>query len=79
MRTDRDRLEDILNAAGKALERSSVGREAFLSDEMLQVWMIHHLEVIGEAVYRLSKAIKDEHLAVPWRQIAAIRHILIHE
>ena len=48
MRSDRDRLNDILSAIQKIGERTGAGREEFLRDEMLQVWMIHHLEIIGD-------------------------------
>jgi uncharacterized protein with HEPN domain len=33
------------------------------------VWMIHHLQIIGEAASRLSQDARDQHPAVPWRQI----------
>nr|WP_301677918.1 HepT-like ribonuclease domain-containing protein [Methanoculleus sp. FWC-SCC3] len=33
---------------------SGRGREYFYNDEMAQVWVIHHLQIIGEAAARLS-------------------------
>jgi hypothetical protein len=50
MRSDKDRLLDILEAIEKIETRTSRGREAFDSDEMLQVWVIHYLQIIGEAL-----------------------------
>ena len=54
MRTDADRLGDILLAIAKIKERAAVSVDAFERDEMLQVWVIHHLQVIGEAVGSLG-------------------------
>ncbi|WP_317063675.1 HepT-like ribonuclease domain-containing protein [Methanoculleus caldifontis] len=49
MRAGNERLLDILEAIGE-IERYAVrGRETFLQDELVQVWMIHHLQIIGEA------------------------------
>ena len=40
--------------------------------------MIRQLEIIGEAVKRLSPALTAAEAAVPWRQIAGTRDRLIH-
>ena len=79
VRTDLDRLEDILRAIEKASGRVGAGEEPFLRDEMLQVWMIHHLQVIGEAAKGLSRDLRDRHREVPWPQVIAMRNILVHE
>ena len=48
MRDGNERLLDILEAI-EEIERYAVqGRTAFLQDELVQVWMVHHLQVIGE-------------------------------
>lgn len=79
MRSDADRLGDILAAIAKINERVTVGFDAFQGDEMLQVWAVHHLQVIGEATRGLSQSLKDRHPEVPWPQIVALRNILVHE
>jgi len=43
MRSDADRLSDILAATSKIKERITDNVDAFKGDEMLQVWVIHHL------------------------------------
>lgn len=43
MRSDRERLLDILEAVGKIEQRTSNDIDAFADDEMQQVWVIHHL------------------------------------
>lgn len=79
MRTDADRLSDILLAIAKIKQRAAGSLDAFKQDEMLQVWVIHHLQVIGEAARGISQGVKDRRLEVQWPQIIALRNILVHE
>jgi len=78
MRNDLDRLNDILAAIAKIRERVADSL-AFQNDEMLQVWVIHHLQVIGEAARGVSQPVRDRHPEVQWPQIVALRNILVHE
>ena len=52
--------------------------ESFFGDEVLQAAVLHHLTVIGEAVSRLSPELRERHPEVPWKQIVAIRHRIVH-
>jgi uncharacterized protein with HEPN domain len=79
MRSDEERLGDILEGAAKIKERITDDFAVFLGDEMLQVWVIHYLQVIGEAARGVSQALKARHPEVPWPQIVALRNILVHE
>ena len=79
MRSDADRVSDILEAIAKIRERIADRMDAFQVDEMLQVWAIHHLQVIGEAAGGVSQSLKDRHPEAPWPQIVALRNILVHE
>ena len=45
---------------------------------MLQVWVIHHLQIVGEAARGVSQGI-DQHPEVEWPRIIALRNILVHE
>jgi uncharacterized protein with HEPN domain len=53
-------------------------RSAFEQDELLQVWFLRHLQIIGEAGRRLPEEIR--HLApdIPWHKIIGMRNILVH-
>ena len=39
---------------------------------------MYRLEVIGEAVTRLSEEFRAEHSEIPWRKIVGTRNVLIH-
>jgi uncharacterized protein with HEPN domain len=78
MRSDRERLLDIREAIGKIELHASSDVEAFAADEMQQVWVIHHLRIIGEAAYGLSEQFAAEHPQIPWKQIIGMRHVLVH-
>jgi uncharacterized protein with HEPN domain len=54
------------------------GREYFSNDEMAQVWVIHHLQIIGEAVRGISSEFRAENPDIPWSDIIGMRNVLIH-
>jgi uncharacterized protein with HEPN domain len=70
---------DIQDAIA-AIERYAVrGREAFWGDELIQVWVFHQLQIIGEAAAQLGRDFHASHPDVPWPQIVAMRNVLVHE
>jgi uncharacterized protein with HEPN domain len=79
MRSGRERLIDILDAIEKIERYVARGKKAFDSEELLQVWMIHHLQTIGEAASKLDHDLQDNHPEIPWAQIIAMRNILVHD
>jgi uncharacterized protein with HEPN domain len=78
VRDDRLLLGDILDAIERIEKHTSDGRTAFDSNELVQVWVVYHLQVIGEAVSRLSSHIRTSHPEVPWALIVGMRNILVH-
>jgi uncharacterized protein with HEPN domain len=78
VRSDAQRLRDILDATDQIRKYSSKGRQAFERDELIQVWIVHHLARLGEAVARLSPSLRRRR-SVPWKQIIGMRNILVHE
>lgn len=79
MRDDRERLLDILEAIERIDKYASKGRAAFEDDELIQTWVLHHLQLIGEATRALSTEVKQGHSEAPWAQIAGMRNILVHQ
>lgn len=79
MRDDRERLLDILEAIERIERYTGRGRPAFEHDELLQIWVVHHLQIIGEAARKLSDAFRAAHTPIPWAQIIALRNVLVHD
>ena len=79
MRREPSFLKDILSACRK-IEAivAATNEDTFLKDEVLPAAVLHHLTVIGEAISRLSAALRERHPEVPWRQIIAVRHRIVH-
>jgi uncharacterized protein with HEPN domain len=50
----------------------------FMASELVQDGVIRNLEVIGEAVSKLSPELKARHAEVPWREVSGMRNRLIH-
>lgn len=72
-------LRHILDAIAKVEQYTSVGQETFLDETHWQDAVIRQLEVIGEATKRLSAEIREREGDVPWRRIAGLRDVLIHD
>jgi uncharacterized protein with HEPN domain len=76
---DTDYLEHIQTAIKKILRYlESIDEGEFRADELLQDAVIRNLEIIGEAVSKLSAALKANYLDVPWTEISGMRNRLIH-
>lgn len=78
MREDRERLLDILEAIERIEKYASLGREAFFQDELVQIWILHHLQILGEAARTLDPLFQEQFPEIPWSQIIGMRNILVH-
>ena len=54
MRNDRERLVDIMEAIQKIERYVPRGKKSFEADEMFQMWVVSHLQIIGEAASHIS-------------------------
>jgi uncharacterized protein with HEPN domain len=79
MRREEERLQDILDAI-VAIERyANQGKQAFDEQELIRVWIIHHLQIVGEAANGLLDKLTNQYPEIPWRQIIAFRNMVVHE
>ena len=79
MRDDRARLIDMLEAL-KSIERYAVlGKDRFFEDELVRTFIVHQLQVLGEAGYKLSPDFRARHTGIPWPKVLGIRHVLVHD
>lgn len=72
-------LAQILERIDRIMEYIAGGKDAFLADRKTQDAVIRNLEVIGEAMKRVPEDYRREHPDIPWRQLAGLRDILIHQ
>jgi uncharacterized protein with HEPN domain len=53
-------------------------RDDLDTDTMLAFTLVRAIEIIGEAVTKVSIETREQHTAVPWAAIVGMRHRLIH-
>ena len=78
MRSDRERLLDILEAIERIEVQAARGRSLFAEEEVAQTAVIRWIEIIGEAARGLTAELREAHPEVPWRRMVAMRNVLIH-
>jgi uncharacterized protein with HEPN domain len=73
-------IEDIVGAIEKINEYAGhIDELAFYGNTQIQDSVIRRLEIIGEAVKHVPDDIRQKYPDVPWKEIAGIRDVLIHE
>lgn len=76
---DKGRLEDIIEYSNNVLSIiDGVDFERFEKDILVYYSTMKNIEIIGEAVYMLTKKFKASHTEIPWKQVEGMRHVLVH-
>ena len=78
MRPDSDRVADMLDAVAAIERRKPESKAAFDADEMVQVSMLRHIQIIGEAAAGITRDTRDLAPDIPWGQIVGMRNALVH-
>lgn len=77
---DKGRLKHILAAIDKIEEYTDgMSKQKLATDSLHLHATAYNIQIVGEAVYKLTKEFKDEHPQTPWRFIEKMRHILVHD
>lgn len=79
MRTDFLRVADALAAIQKIEEYAGRGREEFDASELIQVWFLYHLAIVGEALRAMSSEFQSAHLTINWQGWTGLRNIVVHQ
>jgi uncharacterized protein with HEPN domain len=80
IRDFRNYINDILNKCDYLIEGSkNLDYYEFIENDDLVRAFIRSLEIIGEAVKNIPNEIKNRDKSIPWRDIANMRNLLIHE
>ena len=76
---DKGRLEDMVCYAENVIAfMEGITFEEFISNKLLYFAVLKNVEIIGEAAYMLSLTFKNTHPELPWNEIIAMRHVLVH-
>ncbi len=78
-RDPRAYLEHIRESIERIKSYTRSGRADFHASIVTQDAVIRNLEIIGEATKNLSEEIRAREPAVPWKAIAGMRDVLIHQ
>ena len=78
MRYDRQRIMDMLEAIGNIERFVSEDHAKSPDQELLNVWVIHHIQIIGEAASKLSNAFRAANPEVAWGGMIGMRQVLVH-
>lgn len=79
MKSDKVFLRHILAEANFLLDRTrTLPFDEFTGDDVLTRACTRSVEVIGEAVKKLSPEFRKAHMHVEWQRIAGMRDRLIH-
>ncbi len=73
-------LEDILESIERIEQYTkNKTKTKFLDDYEKQDAIMKRLEIIGEAVKNIPTGVKKKYPEIPWKDMAGMRDVLIHE
>ena len=79
MKDDKIYLHHILECIKNIESYTPDGEMEFKNSTLVQDAVIRNLEVIGEASKRISNDLKVTYNELPWREMAGLRDVLIHD
>jgi len=79
VKDDRLYLGHILEAIERILVYGRDGEETFRRELRTQDAIIRNLQVMGEAVKKVSRETRAEHPGIPWKDISGMRDRVVHD
>lgn len=73
-----ERLLDIQETITNITKYTSQGRKRFDEDELVQNWVILHLEMIGEMARAIPQDFTDQHPEIAWERFSGMPNIIHH-
>ncbi|MBP0027687.1 DUF86 domain-containing protein [Roseofilum sp. Guam] len=79
MSKNKQALIDILTATEQILRYvQDTTQEDFEQDDQKQAAILYRIIIIGEATKRLSTEFRQQYPIIPWREMAGLRDVVIH-
>lgn len=78
MRSDAERLGDILAAAEMAVRFADARSRPGIEDDVLLAALTYQLIIIGEATTAISDTTRAEFPTLPWHQMVGMRNRVVH-
>ena len=66
MRDVDERFLDMIEAIQRIEKYASHGRQAFVSDELIQTYIVHNLQILGEAAAKVPVNQQSQYADLPW-------------
>lgn len=80
MPRDKQALIDISTAIQQTLlYAQGIERHHLQAEDEKQAAILYRLIIIGEATKRLSDELRKQYPMIPWRQMAGLRDVVIHD
>jgi uncharacterized protein with HEPN domain len=74
------RIKDIHESLSKIIRYTQgMSQDSFFADELIYDAVMRNLGIIGEAIKNVPDEVKAKHQDIPWKEIAGMRDIVIHE
>ncbi len=76
---DKEQLQHIIDTIDIIIDRKDAYNfEQLQSDPIIFYGFVKQVEIIGEAVYKLTNEFKHSHSDIDWDAIEGMRHVLVH-
>ncbi|ODA42101.1 DUF86 domain-containing protein [Desulfosporosinus sp. BG] len=72
-------LQSIFESIEKIESYTFSGKDEFMKSTLTQDAVIRNLEIIGEATKNIPQDVKEQNSEIPWKQMAGLRDVLIHD
>lgn len=76
---DNERLQHMLQAIDVIIQnKDRHSYEEVVNDPIMYFGFVKHVEIVGEACYKLTKEYRASHPSIDWESIEGMRHVLVH-
>lgn len=78
-RSERERLQDILDAIQLIWDYPVANDEEYRESEVKRWFYLKQIEIMGEAAWKVGEETRSRYPEVPWKKISGTRHRLVHD